>query len=440
MLGALAALALPTPSAAQGLLRDAGMEYALNSLARPILLAAGLPANRTKMLVVNDMSLNAFVVDSRHVFIHAGLLLRLRSADEMQAVIAHEVAHIANGHFARRMLNMQNARSLAGLGAVLAVAAGAAAGSPGLAGGLIAGSASSAERGFLAHTRAEEAAADQSGMRYMAQAGISPEAMRGVLNQFAGQEALAPAQQDPYARTHPLTSDRLRSVDQITPLLTVQETDRSHARYWFTRVQAKLSAYLRSPGYTFSRLSPTDDSDAAMIQRAVAHFRQPDLAAARRAVAVLIDRHPEDAYLHELSGWIELESGQAAPAVTAYERAAKLAPTEPLVLAGYGRALLARDTPGDAAAALDALESARARDPFSPRLLRDLAVAYARDGQLPMASLSTAERYALSGALDDARIHAHRAAGQLPTGSPGWSRAQDIIRAAEMAAKRGSRR
>jgi len=106
---------------AQGipLLRDAEAEYGLDVLARPILTSAGLPARRTRVLIVNDMAMNAFVIDSRTVFVNAGLILRLQSADQLQAVIAHEVGHIANGHTSRRALNAKAARnaSLAGIAA-----------------------------------------------------------------------------------------------------------------------------------------------------------------------------------------------------------------------------------------------------------------------------------------------------------------------------------
>ena len=69
---------------AESLLRDAGVEHALNNLARPLLTAAGLPANRTQVYVVNDTSLNAYVVNSRAIFINAGLILRMQSAAQLR--------------------------------------------------------------------------------------------------------------------------------------------------------------------------------------------------------------------------------------------------------------------------------------------------------------------------------------------------------------------
>ena len=435
----LAAMALWMGAAtamAQGLIRDAGTEYGLDRLARPILTAAGLPANRTRVLVVNDLQMNAFVVDSRTIFITAGLILRMQSADELQAVIAHEAAHIANGHFARRGMNAQAARTAALFGLAAGVAAGAASGNPGAGVGIALGTQSSALRNFLSHTREEEAAADKSGMRYLALAGIDPAALRGVLENFAGQEDLSPGRLDPYARSHPLSRERIRAVDTTVAALKPMAADRDAEHYWFARTKATLSAYLRTPGYTFSRVRAEDMSDAARTARALAHHKSGDLPAARAELAKAIDGRPDDPFLHDLLGWIELEWGNFDAARAAYARATELDPREPLILAGYGRALLTRDTPADNARALEVLLDARARDPYDAGMMRDLSIAHARAGQTGLAALATAERYALQGKTEDAGVLARRASGLLPTGSPGWSRAQDLIRAAESQERR----
>ena len=69
-------------------------------------------------------------------------------------------------------------------------------------------------------------------------------------------------------------------------------------------------------------------------------------------------------------------------------------------------------------------------------MLRDLSVAYAKSGNTGMAALVTAERYALTGRMEDAEINAKRAAGLLAEGSGPWQRAQDVLIAAERAEKR----
>lgn len=419
---ALAALALSaTQALSQGLIRDAEVEFALNQVARPIFAQAGLPAS-TKIYIVNDTAMNAFVASSRAIFMTSGLLMRLQTADQVQAVIAHEAAHIVNGHLTRRPAAIRSARTAANLGLILAAAATVAGG--GRAGfGVLAGTASAAQRSLFAHTRAEEASADQSGLRFMAAAGTDPQAAREVLELFRGQEVLSPERQDAYAQTHPLTRDRIRAVEGFAAAVAPRPSDRSAVDYWYARANGKLTAFLRAPGWTLRRVG-RDTDEVSVLRRAIAHHREPDLRRALALVDSLIAARPNDPYYHELRGQFLLESGQPAAAASSYDRAVRLAPRAPLIRAGLGRALLAADRTADAVAVL---ERARADDAFDPRMLRDLAVGQARLGNTGLASIATAERFAVTGRLEDATIHAKRAIQLLPRGSSGWLRAQDII-------------
>ncbi|ARC88095.1 M48 family metalloprotease [Rhodovulum sp. MB263] len=419
----------PAASRAQSLIRDAEIEYALKRLTQPLAVAAGLSPERVRVMVLQDSSLNAFVLDSQTVMVHSGLLLKLDSAAELQAVISHELAHIANGHITRRLANMRSAGSAAAMGMLMSLAV-AAAGNGKAGAGLAMGTSSTAQRLFFAHTRAEEASADQAGARYMARAGISPQAMVEVLEIFRGQEALSQSRQDPYVLTHPLNADRLRNARGYASAYSGGAQSDPEADYWFDRAKGKLGAFLQNPRYTLRR-AEKDKTAIGMMRRAVAWHRTPDARRAMAEIARLEAARGSDPFVQELKGQILLESRQFGPAVQAYARAVQMAPKEALILAGYGRALLALDRPAENRKALDALEKARARDPHDPRMLRDLAVAYARTGNNGMASVATAERYAVSGRMKTAAVHARRAEGLLPRGSPGWLRADDILAAAE---------
>jgi predicted Zn-dependent protease len=421
------ALLVALPAHAVQLLRDPDIEHALRKLAEPVLQAAGLNPNRVRILIVNDSALNAFIIDSDAIFINYGLILKLDEPEMLQGVIAHEAAHIVNGHISRRMANLRNARTVSGLGMALAAVA-AASGQGEAATGLALGTSSSAQRSFLAHTRSEEASADQSGVRFLKRAGISPSGMLKVLQIFEGQELLIGGRQDPYARSHPLSRDRVRAMEAFVAAFGDTSTPDADRNYWYARARGKISAFTRSPKWTFGRAKEGPTQDITLMRQAIAHHRNSNATQAVKAIDAAIALRPSDPFFYELKGQILLESRQISAAVTAYKKAVDLAPKDALILSGYGRALLANEQYG---AALQVLENARARDFRDTRLLRDLSVAYARQGQNGMASLVTAERYALQGRLKDAEIHAKRASGLLPAGSGPWQRAQDVIIAAE---------
>ncbi|WP_052245421.1 M48 family metalloprotease [Halocynthiibacter namhaensis] len=424
-------MTLPSQNAnAQNLIRDAELEHSLTQLATPILNAAGLSPARVKIIILNDRSLNAFIIDTRHIFIHSGLITRMEDPSMLQAVIAHEAAHIANGHISRRLANMRSSRTAAGFGLLLSAVV-AAAGSPEAASGIALGSAGSAQRVLFAHTRGEESSADQSGARFMANAGVDPEAMVRVLDLLHGQEVLSAGRQDPYARTHPLSADRRRQVRGYAAAYSGGNDITPAAQYWFDRSRAKLSSFTGNSRQTLRRLRNlrgSDVTETVLLQRAIALHRQANTRKAIANIDALITARPNDPYYHELKGQILLESRDPAGAVRSYRRAADILPNQPLILAGYGRSLLAADTRSSLASAKTVLERSYAHDPRQPRMLRDLALVYSKTGNPGLASLVTAERFALTGNMRNAKIHAQRAADQLPRGSQGWNRAQDVLR------------
>lgn len=430
-------ISLAAPARAVSLLRDAGMEYALAQVAAPVLKAAGLSTSRTKILVVDDGTLNAFVIGNDAIYIHSGLIGRMENAAMLQAVIAHEAAHIVNGHITRRMANLGNARTVAGLGMALAVVA-AAAGGGEAAGAIAVGTQSSAIRAFLSHTRAEESSADQSGARYLRSAGISLTGMVDVFRLFRGQEVLSAARQDPYVRSHPLSRDRLRVIEGFAAAHgDGTSSDESTWDYWFTRAKGKLTAYQRRPSWTLNRVGDSGYRDVALMREAMARHRNSETGKALAAIDKAIALKPTDPFYYDLKGQILMETRQFAASARVHGQAVKLLPLDGLLQAGYGRALLAS---GNTSAALPALERARSIDFRDGSMLRDLSVAYARTGNRGMASLVTAERYALRGSMKDAGIHAKRATGLLPEGSGPWQRAHDVLLASERAEKNAKKR
>ncbi|MCX8952729.1 M48 family metalloprotease [Ruegeria sp. NA] len=420
-------LAAAVQSHAQSLIRDPDIEHGLRELAFPVLRAAGLNTNRVQILVVNDNTFNAFVIDYNAIYVNYGLILTVESPEMLQAVIAHEAAHISNGHLARRAENLKAAQRNASLGTALALLA-AAAGGGEAAIGIAAGTQGAAIRGFLGHTRAEEASADRSAASYLRWAEISPSGMVELHRKFAGQELLSVANQDPYMRSHPTSRDRLRAAEAFLDEFGDRAVPNPNADYWFARVKGKLSAFLRSPSWTLRRAGEESYRDIRLMREASAYHQNRDLSRARAAIDAALAERPDDPFYYDLKGQILLENRRVSEAVNAYASAVELAPNNALILASYGRALLAQ---GETKQALNALEQARARDFRNARLMQDLGVAYAQVGNNGMASTVTAERYALQGRMEDAGIHAKRAVGQLPEGSPGWQRAQDVLIASE---------
>ncbi len=429
------ALAAGPAAAALSLIRDAEIEHSLERIAWPLFRAAGVNPASVHLYIVEDREPNAFVAGGQNIFIHTGMLTELDTVDQLRAVIAHELGHITGGHLARRDQGMQGARGVAAIG-MLGAAAAAVGGSPQAAVAIAATASQAAGRTALAYGRTEEASADQAGLRYLAAAGSDPQAMLDVLDHFRGQEALLGNYADPYAQNHPLWSDRIALIEDRVAKMPPGEPPDAETTYWHARMVAKLDAFLASPAQTLRRYPPSDASEPAQLARAVAWHRRPDPTKARAAIDELIAARPDDPYYLELKGQFLLEAGQAAEAADAYRQAVALAPKEPLILGGLGRALLNMSDDGNTVEARDVLARSFAADKANADVLRDLALAEARLGNEGAAALATAERFTLEGRFKDASRSAARASALLPEGSPGWRRAEDISSIAKRALKK----
>ena len=427
-----------TAANAQGLIRDSEIEYTLRIVAQPIAKAAGV--GHIDIYIINNNNPNAFTTGGNNIFIHSGLIRQLKSVEMLQSVIAHEIGHINGGHITQRAANIGTARSAAGLGILLGILTAAAGGGEGAI-GVAAAAQSVGLRNYLAFTRGQESAADQSGVRYMARAGIDPSASIDVLNIFRGQEALSVKRKDAYAITHPLSSQRILDLETFVAAYKGRPTSQHpNVDYWYARARAKFNGFTGSPKGVLRKLKKTDKGEIATMTRAIAYHRLPNKKKSMAAIKRLIDMRPKDRFYQELYGQILLENGNSSGAVKAYNKAVQMAPKDPLILAGLGRAQLADKSGSSAKTALATLKRSYARDPRNGRMLRDLGVAYAKTGNPGMASVTTAERYALASNFKQAGIHATRAVRLLPEGSTGWRKAADILAISERLNKRKKKR
>lgn len=428
-MGVLALIAGTATADAQSLVRDAEIEGTIKRMSAPIFQAAGLSPDSVELYMVNARSLNAFVVGGRRIFLHTGLMMDLETPEQLLGVIAHEAGHIAGGHEARRAINLRNAQGPALLGVLLGIAAGVAAGSPEVGTALATGSQGALQRSLLRYNRSEEASADQAGLSYLIRAGINPNGLQQVIERFRGQEVLSVGNVDPYILTHPLGTERIslleRTVANAQTNAWPNDPDRT---YWHKRMRAKLIGFLDDPTRVLDNLEVETETELTLYTKAIALHRLPDPDAAIATLDRLIASRPNDPYYFELKGQVLHESGRSPQAVASYRRAVALAPKEPLLKAALGRALLQLNDARANAEALEVLQDARSDDLGDVSALRDLATAYERAGDRPMATLATAERFALVGNFKDAARMAGRAAKLLPNGSPGWLRAQDILK------------
>lgn len=436
-LGACALAAAHGGASAQGVIRDAEIEHTLRAIATPLLQAAGLSPSDVRLVIVNDRSLNAFVARGQNVFMHTGLLMRAESSSEIAGVLAHEFGHIAGGHLARLPEQLDNMGTQAFLALILGAAAAALSGEPALGAGVAGGVQDYALRNTLSYTRLEESSADQAGLRYLNAVGWSAEGFLSFMEILNRQESLLSNNQDPYMRTHPVTSERVSTIRGFV------ESRRGVARPLppalqeaMARSRAKLIGYLDGRAAVGRYYPSYDQSVSARYARAVAAFRAGDLADARGLTAALAREQPNDPYFQEFLGDIALDGQDMRGAVDHYRLAVQRAPDATLIQFSLGRAL---SNIGDDAAAREAVEVFRralTAEPENPRGWLDFSIALGRIGEIGRAALAHANYASLIGSHQLAIDKAELAQRELPAGDPARLRAADLIAASQIALRR----
>jgi predicted Zn-dependent protease len=391
--------------------------------------AAGLEPNLVRIVVIRDDAINSFVSTGNRMFIHTGLIERVEHAGGLVGVIAHETGHVYGGHLAKLPEIMRQAM----IESVAALLIGAAAGVAGhdsvAAIGTAMGGSQMAQRGVLAFTRGMEQSADQDAMLFLDRNQWSARGLLDLFHQLEGEEALYSDMQDPYILTHPLTRDRVEFVQHhvdtspysAAPLPPGWESA-------FQMVRAKLRGFLTPSSVTLARVAANDNSAPARYERSIALYRLGHTTEAVALLDGLLAAERTSPWLHEMKGQVLFEGGRVQDAIAAYREAARLAPGEPLIRQGLGRAMIESGDMALLKPAIDQLQAALRGERDDDFTWHQLGIAWGRLGNLGEANLALAEEALLRGDIRAAHGFAAHAERALPAG-PGRLRAQDITNA-----------
>jgi len=249
---------------------------------------------RLDVLIVDNPSLNAFAVPGGIIGVNTGLFLYANTEAEFASVLAHELSHISQRHFARSVAERKiNAvTSFAGLlaGILLAATAG---GDAGLA-VLSATQAASLEAG-LRYSRQNEQEADRIGMDVLTDAGYDPGAMADMFEGMLRATRYVGYQAPEYLRTHPLTESRVNDA-----LARAQQyPDRffpASATYGFmqTRIEVNESGSPDQAVRKFQALVENEETTKNRYGLALAYKNALKLSEAKELALKLYQEDPEN--------------------------------------------------------------------------------------------------------------------------------------------------
>jgi len=171
----------------------------LNDFARKIDFETKYPL---KFTVVKDTQVNAFALPGGNIVVFSGILAKIKSAEELAALLSHEVTHVKERHSLKGL-----ARSLAGSLLISVIF-----GDAGSLGNVLANQADNIYQ--LGFSRSMEKEADLEGLKMMYLNHIDPQGMVRLMERLQEEEKKQASKVLTYLNSHPMTEERLTYIKE----------------------------------------------------------------------------------------------------------------------------------------------------------------------------------------------------------------------------------
>lgn len=239
---------------------DALVSQYIEDLTWSLVSHSQLQDRRLEILVLDNPTINAFAAPGGIIGVHSGLILTAQSEGQLASVLAHELAHLSQRHFAAQLEEQRRNRPFflaSMLGSLLVAAADPEAGVAAIQSSMAASISSR-----LSFSRQNEREADYIGMQTLTSAGYSPFAMSEMFKRL--QESARFSKTPPeFLLTHPVTqsriSDALNRAEQFPKEKSVDNT--LHFNLVRARVQANYAKDKTQLLEKYQALQETADND-----------------------------------------------------------------------------------------------------------------------------------------------------------------------------------
>ena len=358
-------------------------------------------------VLIDSPDINAFAVPGGVVGINLGLYVYAQDVHEYTSVVAHELAHLSQRHFARQ-IEAQKSLSIANIVGVLASIAVAAtvSGDAGMA--TLMGSRTATESNVLRYSRTREQEADRVGLATLAKAGYDPQGQARMFERM--QRSFRFIKKPPeFLLTHPLSETRIadarNQASNYDPVQAVPSTD-----YQMMRARAK-AYYAESPERAVLEAEARNRNDVVSRYARVVAYGMDDQH--ERAMALgrqVIEEAPDSLLVAATYAEVLVEAGEFEQAIRFVARQLALTPDNPPLTIMYARALNGLERYDEANKVLRRQTRLDGNDVDAWFLLAETA---GLAGDIIGVHRARAEYFTLHGAYSQAVQHLEYARGQI---------------------------
>lgn len=358
-----------------------------------------LQDRRLVFVLLDSPQLNAFAAPGGVIGVNGGLFLHAQTEGEYASVLAHELAHLSQRHFARG-LEEQQRMQVPMMAAMLAgvVAAAAGAGDAGIA--AIASTQAAAIQAQRRFSRQNEQEADRIGILNLQQAGYDPRAMPSMFERLMRQYRYTRVPPE-FLLTHPLSESRVADTRNRAEQFAGSGS-RDSLRYQLMRARVQLT-YESSPGLAAQRfralLDENPELDAARYGLALAQIKSGQLKEAGSNLQPLLAKAPNDVVYNLAQVELDIAGNRLDAASQRLQRLLGLYPASYPARQSLSELLLKQNRPAEAEQQLDRLLKER---PSDAELWFQQAETRGLSGNIIGLHQARAEYFALVGDYDQA--------------------------------------
>lgn len=359
------------------------------------------------LVVVENNTLNAFAVPGNVIGVHTGLLMYAKTENQLAAVLTHEMGHLSQRHYARRLEQQKNMMVplLAGMLAGLVLAANSNS-DAGMA--TIMGTQAAAQQASLAFSRQNEQEADRIGFQTMVQAGLDPHAAADMFEEMVRANRLNRRPPE-YLLTHPVSETRVadaRNRAQRYERKAVEDNFEFQLMRSRVRVRAEETPQIAARMFKNELDKESSHPDASRYGWAMALMEASQFDAAREALAPLLEKEPDRVTYQIMRADIEIAAERYKAGLDILEAQLKLYPDSYPLIIRHAEALMKAGLYQQCASILDRYSRKRNKDDYVWYLLAEVN---GLAGNILGVHEARAEYFILNGVYDRAQIQLRNA-------------------------------
>lgn len=211
---------------------DQQVQEYIQNMGNKLALNASIKYFIPSFFVIDSSIVNASAFLGANIAIHSGLILLSDDESELAAVMAHELAHIAQNHFLRQIAYQRKSLPLTVVGSLAAVLIGAPQ--------LIIPVLSAGQQHAINFTREHEQEADRIGMKILAKSHYSPHGMPNMFIKMGANNRYDTKHYE-YLLTHPLYENRVAETMNLAETYKYRQVANS-LDYELSKLRLQIAA------------------------------------------------------------------------------------------------------------------------------------------------------------------------------------------------------